>query len=318
MCAAGSIVRRGDQTGLVSERPWSIDPELASDLAAALSWAPADGAGVLARRFAERIPTGSTAKLAAVAEGRVPPGAEVDALAHQILGGLRGDRRESPAWTCWVVSSVFASIVDTLGPGTARVAALRRIDDRSPVVDIHSVVIAEGAAERSDEASTWVCDPYFGTAVALPGALLDVDEPSAARRASPIALATHASPPDEHAGACAVTLEDDGRWTFEVRLRIWEGWLRYRVLAPQLDRADLAAFCAISATHSGAPDFAYARLHRPGGMDTVRVDPDGTTTCSRRSWDGPAGPVSDERTTVRTWPEGVAAFAAATGVTIGE
>lgn len=301
----------------MSERPLRIDPELATDLAAALGWVPADGAGVLAQRFAERIPTGSTAKLAALADGRVPPGAEIDALAHQILGGLRGDRRESPAWTCWVVSSVFAAIVDTLGPGTARVAALRRIDDRSPVVDIHSVVIVEGGAEGSGEAATWVCDPYFGTAVALPGALLDgSDAPQ--RSDTPIRQATHASPADEHAGACAVTLEDDGRWTFGVRLRVWDGWLRYRVLAPRLDRADLAAFCAISATHSGAPDFAYARLHRPGGMDTVRVDPEGTATFSRRSWDGPDGPVSEERTTVGTWPEGVAAFATATGVTIGE
>lgn len=306
MGATGSVVRWGSQTGSVSERPWRIDSGLATDLGAALGWTPADGPGVLARRFAERIPTGSTAKLAAVAEGRVPPGAEVEALAERILRALCDDRRESPAWTCWVMSSVFAAIVDTLGPRTARVAALRRIDDRSPVVDIHSVVIVETGV--GGEADTWVCDPYFGAAVALPGVVLD----------RPVDLESHASPPDAHAGAGAVTLEDDGRWTFGVRLRVWDGWLRYRVLAPRLDRADLAAFCAISATHSGAPDFAYARLHHPGGMDTVRVDPGGTTTFSRRSWDGPDGPVGEEHTTVGTWPDGVAAFAAATGVTIGE
>lgn len=50
--------------------------------ASSLDWAPADGVAALAARLPERIPAGSTAKLAAIARGHVPPGADVDDLAR--------------------------------------------------------------------------------------------------------------------------------------------------------------------------------------------------------------------------------------------
>ena len=152
----------------MSEHPWRIDRGVASDLAAVLGWVPAEGAAALALRLPERVPAGSTAKLAAVARGEVPPGSDADHLARVVLEAQLAwvDRPDggapSPSWSCWVFTTLMAALADWADLGPVSVAGMRRVDERAPVVDFHAaVVVGDGAAPL-------VCDPYFGTAVELP------------------------------------------------------------------------------------------------------------------------------------------------------
>lgn len=286
----------------MAERSWQIDRAVAEELAAALDWSPADGIVRLARLLPERLPTGSTAKRAAVAAGQVPPGADADDLARRVIGHLTaadgsGGVRESPSWTCWVTTTVMAALVDTLDIGRTEVAALRRVDDRSPVVDLHSVLTV------TIDGSTWVCDPYFG-------AVVELDEPDGD------GVTDGLDGEDDAPSRAAATIEPDGRWTFAVRLRVWGHGLRYRVLAPSLDRGDVHALCAVSVEHSGAPWRPYARLHRSDGIDTVRVGDDGEARLSQWSWSVPGEAPTEQASTHPAWPEAVAAFAEVTGVRI--
>lgn len=260
----------------MSAHPWRIDPGLASDLAEAIGWSPTDGAGALTGRLPERVPAGSTAKLAAVARGEVPPGADGDGLARVVLDHQRAwDRRPdggapSPSWSCWVFTTLMASLVDWADLGPVRVAGVRRIDERAPVVDYHAAVVV------GDGAEPLICDPYFGTSVALP------PEPGRANLVeTTIATATAERGPD-------------GAWFLESHLAHWEHGCRYRLLAPALDRGDVHAFCAVSVTHSGVPSKPYARLHVDGRVvDAVARAEAGVT-----------------------WEEAAEAFAASTGVRI--
>lgn len=281
--------------------PWAIDRALAAELSAALGWRPADGAPALAELLPRRVPCGSTAKLEAVAAGEVPPGADPGPLARIILDHLDGARtggEATPSWSCWVLSTVMAALVDAGGAGSARVAATRRIDDAAPLVDIHSSVLVtedrrDGAATR-----TWLCDPYFGSAVALP------DEPG------PVA---EVGRPLVHARA---EREADGRWTHGVRLARWDRELRYRVLAPEVDAGDVRAFCAVSVTHSGVAARPYVRLHEPDAIVDVRVDEHGTGICSDWRVPGADGPAPPQVVETAGWADAVAAFTARTGVAV--
>ena len=295
------------ETGLVSGSAWRIDAGLAADLATALGWSPDQGVAPLARRLPERVPCGSTAKLEAMAEGRVPPGADPEALAVAILGHLGGGGGgpgptvPSPSWTCWVLATVMAALVDTLGPAPARVAALRRIDDRSAAVDLHSAVIVD----EGDH--TWICDPYFGAAVPT----------DAAPDRGPTPWSSNAGDRSDPPARLRFAPETNGRWTLEVAFVAWPDPLRYRSLAPVLDRTDVEAVCAISVSHSGVAFRPYARLNHPAGVISANQDADGTAHVTR--W-APSSGASGATTTavqhVASWSEAAAAFAIETGSAI--
>jgi hypothetical protein len=293
----------------VEDRPWLIDRVVAADLGAALGWSPEQGAARLATLLPERVPCGSTAKLAAMAAGEVPPGADPEAMARSILDHLneRADApaggAASPSWSCWVLATVMAALVETSGSGPVRVAGTRRIDDRSPVVDIHSAVLIDGQGDdglRHEGLTSELCDPYFGTSLPLPTVSGETTEVGLAGR--------HAR----------VELERDGRWTHEVRMGRWTGGLRYRVFAPVLDRGDVHALCAVSVSHTGVPSRPYARLHLADGVLDVREDDTGAGVVTH--W-RPPGPGRDREaltTTAErpTWNEAAEDFAGRTGVRI--
>jgi len=266
--------------------PWQIDHHLADDLAAALGWSADDGAARLAERIPSKVLCGSTAKLAAVAADEVPPGADPDALARQILTNLA--RGTSPAWSCWVVATVMAALLDDAGYPSPQVAAVRRVDPAAPTVDFHSTVVVV------DGGPTWLCDPYFGLAVPLPTGPIDGGEPTES---------------DDELRWARATVEPGDRWLLEFQIKRWESPLAYRVFAPSLDRLDVHSLCAISVSHSGVPARPYARLH-PGERVVVDAHQDESGANVVTRWP----PVSRE--TCVTWDDAVDAFAALTGVRV--
>ncbi len=273
------------------DRRWQIDAGLARDLAAALGWQPGDGAGALAARFPEHVPMGSTAKLAAIAHDEVPPGEDPGPLARQLLehivarSAAPAGGASSPSWSCWVACTVMAALVDAAGLGPVHVASTRRSDDGAPIVDFHGAVSVEVDGE------TWVCDPYFGAATALPsepGVRVSVRGPL---------------------GTVAAERSADGGWAYELSWDLWDDLvLRFRRLGPALDPGDVRAMAAISVTHSGVPLRPYARLHVGGGITDVSRSEDGTGVL--HSWTSAAG----RSEAASSWDEAVEAFAGATGV----
>lgn len=271
---------------------------MARDLGDALGWSGDHGAAALAARLPEQVPCGSTAKLAAVARGEVPPGAEPDDLARRILAHVTASASApaggapSPSWSCWVTATVTAALLDAADVGPVRVAATRRVDERAPDVDLHAAVLAGAGA------ATVLCDPYFGLAVGLPADTgPDVGASATETRAT---------------GTATVTRAVDGfGWELAVRMGAWADGLRYRLLGPDLDRGDVRAMCAISVPLSGVPSRPYARLHRAGTVLDVRRDEAGAGVV------GEAAPGADAVPTVHpTWEAAVADFADRTGVRI--
>ncbi len=222
-------------TVTASSPPWRIDPGLARDLAALIGWDPGAGPVALLGALADQVPAGTTAKLAAVTAGEVPPGADPTAVATRLVRD-RVEVAPTPAWSCWALSTLMAALLD-LGGRPGAVVALRRIDGRAPAVDLHSLVVTAG------DDGPLACDPYFAAVLPGPGA-----EGSEA----------------VHRGVWARrTDEPDGRWTYEVgRGRSAGPPLWYRVLAPVLDSGDVAALCAISVTHTGVPPGPCASIWR--------------------------------------------------------
>lgn len=270
-----------------ADRPWAIDAVVAEELAAALGWRPGDGAGALAARIPERIPMGSTAKLAAIAAGEVPPGEAPEPLARRLLEQIDGGGR-SPSYSCWVACTVMAALVDSAGLGAVHVASTRRSDGGAPIVDFHGAVRVEADGE------SWVCDPYFGAAIALP--------------AEPGVRASVRGP----LGTVAASRSLDGGWAYDLGWDLWEDLvLRFRLLGPALDPGDVRAMAAISVTHSGVPLRPYARLHVGGGITDASQAEDGSGLV--HAW-FPATGRSEHATA--SWPDAVDAFAARTGVRI--
>ncbi|MBX3286840.1 MAG: hypothetical protein KF703_15940 [Actinobacteria bacterium] len=282
----------------MDERPWRIDAGLAGDLAAALWWDPEDGAEALAAQLPALVPAGSTAKLATVARGEVPPGADVDELAvallrHQhALESATDEPVRMPSYSCWVFTTVMAALLDWAEIGPVQVAAVRRVDDRAPVVDFHAAVVV------GDGPSPLVCDPYFGTAVELPA---DVGPTNVARNQTAAATA--------YRGV-------DGAWYVDAQMSRWEHGCTYRSVGPALDRGDVRAFCAISATHSGVPSRGYARLHGPGRVTDLVAHVDGVQATAGSWSQDEDGQVTERSELCATWAEAVDVFAAWTGVRI--
>ena len=282
-------------------RPWKIDGGVARDLAEVLGWRGDDGPAALAALMPTAIPMGSTAKLAAITAGEVPPGADPDGLARQILGSLvppeggpagsggpGGAPVASPSWSCWVACTVMAALIDATDLGRVEVAATRRSDAGAPMVDFHAEVVVGGGDDP-----TWICDPYFGVAVALPEAVGE-------RSASIVTI-----------GSAAAGRGADGGWALEVALHAWDVELQFRRFGPALDRDDVRAMAAISATHSGVPLRPYARLH-PGDR-IVDVSESAEGTGRLHVWTEAGG---RQEQVVSNWSVAVASFAGQTGVEV--
>lgn len=219
---------------MVVPSPWRIDRGVTRDLAALIGWDTGTGPVALLGALADHVPAGTTAKMAAVAAAEVPPGADPEAIGRQVLGD-RAAGDPTPAWSCWALSTVMAALLEAAGRPAA-VAALRRIDPAAPLVDLHSLVLTDG-----DEGPL-ACDPYFAAALPGPGA---------------------ADTEGVHRGVWAErTDEPGGRWTYEVGRGRWSSRLRYRSLAPIVDRGDVAALCAVSVTHTGVPPGPFASVWR--------------------------------------------------------
>ena len=139
------------------------------------------------------------------------------------------------SWSCWPMCTGLGAVLASTGHDVRVAVEHRRGGGAVPVVDHHSVLIVDGE----------LLDPYLG--------------PSA-----PV-------PPGED-----VTRADAwSSWVPGVRpdhLGVWGGGspFRYRLLADRLDRRDVAAFCAISETHSGVGRRRTAHWLRDGHLWFVR------------------------------------------------
>ncbi|QYG95085.1 hypothetical protein HC251_23400 [Iamia sp. SCSIO 61187] len=263
---------------------WRIDAGVARDLAALVGWEPDAGSVALVEGLAATVPSGSTAKLEAVAAGRTPPGADPEATARRVLADRAAGRPEV-SWSCWAMSTLMAALVETLGGGPAAVAAIRRVDAASPPVDVHSLVVVDGL----------LCDPYFSSVVPAAGPEVErVHHGVWARR----------------------TDEPDGRWRCAVRNGRWPIALEYRLLGVPVDRGDVAAFCAISTTHTGAPGRPYARVWRSAAGIEAFVHEAGGAAVRAWRWAPPGG--GGAGTTAQDehpdWAGAAAGFAARTGI----
>ncbi|WP_426571265.1 hypothetical protein [Aquihabitans sp. McL0605] len=278
-----------------TERPWAIDAGLAGDLGDALGWAADDGAGALAEVLPTLVPVGSTAKLASIASGEVPPGADPDLLARRVLDHLEAKATRpaggapSPTWSCWVLATVMAALVDAAGIGPVRVAATRRVDEQAPVVDLHAAVLVGGSG-----GAELICDPYFGLSVELPSGAEAVAAASTALSESSVARS------------------HDGGWMLDVRLRRWDQTLRYRLVGAALDRGDVHAMAAISVTCSGVPSRPYARIH-PDGSSIVDASETADGTGLLRTW-SPSERGSEAA--FASWSDAADGFAERTGIRV--
>ncbi len=89
----------------------------------------------------------------------------------------------------------------------------------------------------------------------------------------------------------------------------WAAPLRYRTLAPVCDPGDVAALCAVSATHTGVPPGPCAAFRRdPVSVDAF-VHHDGGAAVREWSWAGPGPADGDGAVEVTEHPDWTAAAA---------
>lgn len=210
--------------------------------------APVDveGASRLLDRLAATVPTGSTSKLEAVADGRVPPGADPRLVAETWLA------RPGLAWSCWAVATLYAALVAAGGVLTADVLGARRIDPVAVPVDFHSVV------ELRDGSRRWLTDPFFWVApVEAPGG--DALRP----------------------GVWGEAFADGAVWRTAVGSCAGRNLLRYRTFTTPLTPSDVEALCRVSVTYSGVAPRPRAHLATPDGMVAVTAGRDGTVRLRR-------------------------------------
>lgn len=177
-------------------------------------------------------------KFAAMKSQRRPPGADPDAWCRQWLEtGLGG--------TCWGQSVAFAAIIASAGVD-AWIGLDRMIDIDG--VDFHSHVVAEREG----------IPVMYDLIHATEGGLALVDGSMSKR------------------GPITVGFEQvDGR--LEKVVQAEGSPYRYHVLSTRLDRTDVAAFCDVSATHSGLRQDRFFARRLPGdSMIKARVATNGS------------------------------------------
>ncbi len=296
MARSFSLVRmgrewEGRQTGPVAvppPSPWRIDPGLGRDLAGLIGWPLGSGPVALLGAMADRVPAGTTAKLDALAAGEMPPGADPGPIARRVLSDSELGA-PTPAWSCWALSTLLAALLEA-GGHPASVIALRRIDDRAPAVDIHSIVLTD-----ADVAGTVLLDPYFAAVLPGPGAAVGEGV---------------------HRGVRAIRIDEpDGRWSYRVDRRGGSGGPGYRALAADLDRGDVAAFCAISVTHTGVPPGPCSSLWRAEVATDAYVHRDGGAAV--REWRTEEGHPAGDGHSVLTEHSGWAEAAGDMGRRVG-
>ncbi len=213
----------------------AVDDRLAREVRAAIGARAEDGVEATTRALRQWLPGGSTAKWTAVDAGRVPPGVEPAEALEARLGG------SYESWSCWVFCTAAGALLASAGHDVRIVVEHHRT---ASVVDFHSVLLVDGE----------LLDPYLGPSAPVPPGH-DVTRRDA----------WAAWIPGEHPGA---------RWD-HLGLRGGGGTFRYRLVNDQLDRRDVAAFCEISATHSGVGRRRNAHWLAGDQLWFVREDDDG-------------------------------------------
>lgn len=217
---------------------------------------PEDLAGIarLYRAWCAQVPFDNVAKVLAVRDGRTPPGAEPEEVVERWLATGVGA-------TCWGHVTGLAGVLGAAG-SDSRIAVdrMRRDDD---IVDFHAFVIVEDGTEA------YVCDPIHASAQPLPwrDGARGAQGPyrTGLDREGRRFVHWYEIDPD---GPDA--LADPGRGSRRHRRA------EYVVLATDLDRHDIAAFCAIAATHSGVNGRRlYSRRFPDAALLEARPDADG-------------------------------------------
>jgi hypothetical protein len=174
-----------------------------------------DDIAALYRAWCATAPFDPVAKALAMVEGRNPPGDDPVEVAERWLSTGLGS-------TCWGHTTVLGAILHAAG---MRVAAGVDRMLRDDIVDFHSFLVVH----VDDEA--YVLDPIHPSGDPLP---------------------LRAGARGNHPAYAVGFDEEDGRlihWFDQPLDGSRAG--RYVVLSTDLDRADVRAFCAISAEHSG-------------------------------------------------------------------
>lgn len=244
-----------------------LSPLLAEECFERLEVAPPTDVGELGRlvdQMGRLFPRGSTAKLEALADSRVPPGADPRWVAEMWL------ERPALAWSCWPACTLLAALVNSAGVLRADVLATRRLNPRRIPVDFHSSV------EITDGVGRWLVDPYFHVApVRAPGG--DASRPAHWAEAL-------VDPGSEGDG---LELEDEDPvwqrpvWRLTVGSPSFSHVLRYRSFTGGLSSGDVDAFCRISVTYSGMPSRPIAELATADGLLQAMEGRDGVLRLRR-------------------------------------
>jgi hypothetical protein len=188
-----------------------VDDQLSSDAFAAMEVAPSDGVETITAAFRSWLPAGSTAKWLAVDAGRVPPGAQPSEALEARLAG------SLESWSCWVFCTGLGALLASAGHDVRIAVEHHRT---ASMVDFHSVLVVDGQ----------MLDPYLGPSAPVPPGH-DVSRADA--------------------WAAWVPGDGPGDRSDHLGIRGGGGTFRYRMVSDRLERPDVAAFCEISATHSG-------------------------------------------------------------------
>ncbi len=198
----------------------AVDDDLAEEVFGAIGADRDDPVEAVVDRFRGWLPAGSTAKWRAIDRGQVPPGADpTTGIEARLAGSLE-------SWSCWVLCTGLGAVLAAAGHDVR--IAVEHHRSRSDVVDFHSILVVDGA----------MVDPYLGPSAPVPPGH-DVTRADAWAAWVPGPTPDHPRP--DHLG-----------------LRGGGSTYRYRLLADHLEARDIAAFCEVSATHSGVGRRRYA------------------------------------------------------------
>jgi hypothetical protein len=194
----------------------------------------------LYRSWCAAVPFDPVAKALAMVEGRTPPGDDPVEVAERWLHTGLGS-------TCWGHVTVLGGILEAAG---VRVAAGVDRMLRDDIVDFHSFLVVH------DGENALLLDPIHPSGEPLP-----------------LVAGTQGNHPAYEVGLDEV----DGRlvhWFAQPLDGSRAG--RYVVLSTAMDRADVRAFCAVSAVHSGVGRRFFQRRVLPDAFVVARPTEDGT------------------------------------------